>query len=177
MSKYKNFKIAEQLYLDVFPKQERRTLSELDKILYKDCFEFIPIYDNQEFAGFANVWTFKDFLYLEHFAIVPEKRNKGLASEFLIGFLSQNTLPMVLEVEKPSQAKNDSERKISARRIAFYERIGFKVCKIPYFQPPYSPDLEGLYLYLMTNKEENLNLDCVIDTLYRQVYNYTPKQN
>ena len=74
--------------------------------------------------------------------------------------------PLVLEVELP----NDTP---SRRRIAFYERLGFRAFSQTYEQPPYR--VGGAFvpmrlLYLAPGGLAGLEFDAVRATLYREVY-------
>ena len=157
MSIKKDFDIAQSLYISAFPKDERRPIKSITELLQEDYFEFIPLYTDNEFVGFATLWMFEKFAYLEHFAIRPEKRNGGIGFAFikalqensikdskLIFTLPQKTIKnIVIEVEKP-------DNEIARKRIGFYERLGFKILDNYYFQPPYSKENSGLEMKVMT---------------------------
>lgn len=173
MSYRKDFYIAKDLYLSSFPKEERRSLESINKLLQEDCFEFVPILIENNFKGFANLWFFKEFTYIEHLAITPKERNKGYGTKFL-NDLTNNKLPSInhkieniaLEVELPVNP-------IAEKRIAFYERLGFKVLDDYYFQPPYEKDGEGLEMKIMlfpADKGNNISFGNIKDTLYKNVY-------
>ena len=173
MSCRKDFNIAEDLYLSSFPKEERRSLESIYKLLEEDIFEFVPIFFDEDFKGFANLWFFKDFTYIEHLAITPKERNKGYGTKFL-NDLTSNKLHsinhkienIVLEVELPANP-------IAQRRISFYERLGFKLLDDYYFQPPYEKDSEGVEMKIMlfpADKENNISFKHIQETLYKNVY-------
>lgn len=174
------FEIAEELYLNAFPPQERRSLESIRQLLEKDCFEFVPIFFDNDFKGFANLWFFKTFTYIEHFAIRQEERNRGYGTRFLQDlttgcihrykdskhWLNQWSKNFVLEVELP-------QNPAAIKRIAFYERLGFKVLEDYYFQPPYEKGGEGLEMKIMLlslEKEKSPSFQEIRDTLYKYVY-------
>ncbi|MEE3413435.1 MAG: GNAT family N-acetyltransferase [Bacteroidales bacterium] len=173
MSCRKDFNIAEDLYLSSFPKEERRSLESIYKLLEEDIFEFVPIFFDEDFKGFANLWFFKDFTYIEHLAITPKERNRGYGTEFLkklinndISFLKQRIENIVLEVELPTNS-------LTQKRITFYERLGFKLLDDYYFQPPYEKDNEGVEMKIMlfaADKENNISFKHIQETLYANVY-------
>ncbi|MBQ4420134.1 MAG: GNAT family N-acetyltransferase [Bacteroidales bacterium] len=174
MSCRKDFNIAEDLYLSSFPKEERRSLESIYKLLEEDIFEFVPIFFKKDIKGFANLWFFKDFTYIEHLAITPKERNRGYGTEFLkklinndITFVKQRIENIVLEVELPANP-------IAQRRISFYERLGFRPLEDYYFQPPYEKDGEGVEMKIMlfsADKENNISFKHIKETLYKNVYN------
>lgn len=118
-----------------------------------------------EFCGFITWWDFGDFVYGEHFAMLPECRGAGIGGEVIDRFVADAGKPVVLEVELPT---NDTAR----RRIGFYERHGFTLCDAEYVQPPYDAGGEGVPMRLMSH---GMPLDAetferVRDTLYAEVY-------
>ncbi len=84
----------------------------------------------------------------------------------LIDRANQAGLPTVLEVE-PAPA--DQPHSLPSRRIRFYERAGFSIIDRGYVQPPYSPALPAVPLWLMST---NLTISParVAATLHRKVY-------
>lgn len=153
------------LYLLAFVEDERRPCYEMFELIDDgDCnFDFILIYCNQNLVGFVTTWSFDEFLYVEHFAIFPEMRGRGIGSD-VIKMLKQSTQkPVVLEAELPGTSED------ATRRIAFYERCGL----VPhynyrYLQPAYSPGRQPVELLLMTSG--HINLDSARDALYASVY-------
>ena len=118
-----------------------------------------------EFCGFITWWDFGDFVYGEHFAMLPECRGAGIGGEVIDRVVADAGKPVVLEVELPT---NDTAR----RRIGFYERHGFTLCDAEYVQPPYDAGGEGVPMRLMSH---GMPLDAetferVRDTLYAEVY-------
>jgi len=160
-----DYLFAEKLLISAFPKEERRDVSlqreytDFNKQFYNNI-----LLVNQEPVGFISYWSFKNFLYIEHFAIDETKRNGGYGKEVLT-LLEKNTkLPIVLEVELP-------ENEISKRRIEFYQRQGFRLLKDTYQQPPYREEDNYLPMMLMMNADSNtVSFEHIKSTLYRKVY-------
>ena len=115
--------------------------------------------------GFITSWNFGDFHYLEHFATNPAIRNAGYGKLILTTLLEQMPGLVILEVEEP-------EDDLTRRRIAFYERNGFKICLHEYIQPAYRPDGKSIPLKIMYRGQDSLdaNFEHVRDTLYHEVY-------
>lgn len=156
-----------QIYDESFPIDERRDFNEV-KVLLQSRAEFVLylIESDGKEVGFISSWEFPDFIYVEHFAIDPSCRGGGYGAETLQCFLSDVTKPVVLEVERP-------EDDFSRRRIAFYERVGFKLWgEIAYIQPPYDTTRKPLDLLLMTFGDIDLSstFKLVNTTLHREVY-------
>ena len=85
----------------------------------------------------------KTLTFIEHFAISPSMRCKGLGSKMLKEFISSQDLPIILEVELP-------EDEISLKRIKFYEKNRFKLNTYKYFQMPLRKSFLPKEMYLMS---------------------------
>lgn len=118
-----------------------------------------------QYAGFLTAWDFNDFIYLEHFAIDEAARNGGIGGKALKQFLASCRVPIVLEVEIPTDD-------LSKRRIGFYERLGFQLDTHLYYQPPYRQGGPTLEMRLMTYGDLPLSasFEAVKTTLYKNVY-------
>ncbi len=157
---------AQQLYLDAFPRYERRDLDAW--VAMADTDGLFCIEERQwqgQFAGFLTYWTFPGFTYVEHFATAPALRGHGLGGKWLDDFVALTPQPVVLEVEP-----NDTP--MARRRIAFYERHGFHLSEVPYVQPAYRREDQPCPLYLMTTDHQYLSAhaDAVIRQIHTAVY-------
>lgn len=156
---------AHALYVESFPAEERRPW---DDIIFRSSqnqqrFRLLGIYIESVFTGFITIWKFPSFRYVEHFAIYPSMRSRGIGAEALAELISYDSSPIVLEVELPKTSL------LALRRIGFYSRCGFTPHpEYQYIQPPYAADLPPVPLMLMTYGV--LNLDNVTRTLHRHVY-------
>jgi len=139
-----------KLYFCSFPENERRPWSSILYMLDlpSPFFTMIAILDDsKQLLGFYTLWHFPDAYYLEHFAIDPLMRGNGIGGEVIRHILSTaGEAPLILEVELPDSDPD------AVRRISFYESHGLYAMKdFPYYQPPYSPDLEEVPMMLMTS--------------------------
>lgn len=157
-----------ELYESAFPTNERRTTAMFDETLKSPEFCPICIFDEVgEFCGLFCIWQFEKYVYGEHFATVPEKRNCGLGAEIFAETMKNivGERRFVFEVEKP-------ETPIAARRIEFYKRLGCVMNELYYVQPPYAIDEEPLELRIMSypsglsRAEYGEYLDCVYPRSY-----------
>jgi len=158
------------LYNQSFPADQRR--------IYKDeqhfsgfinekggKFNVSAAKEKDLFLGFISYWIFNGYVYVEHFAVVPEYRGKRIGTFLLNHLLAKVGRNVLLEVEYP-------EDPISEDRIRFYERNGFrKREEVNYMQPPYSPGQAPVKLLLMTHGEVKLNTDDDIREMLQEVYN------
>lgn len=146
-----------RIYEESFPAEERRDWHQLPE---DDAFTLYGIYDDGDVPlGLLTAWDFGEFSYIEHFAIDGRLRGKGMGAEVLA------SVPGVLliEVELPESGE------MSRRRIAFYERNGFRLLDNPYVQPPYGPGLPEVPLRLMSRGQVP-DIDRAITTLHSRVY-------
>ena len=111
-----------ELYEEAYPIEERTETKRLLQMI-EDCpqmsFNAI-IDDNDEFAGMAVIWDLGICRYLLYLAVLKEKRNLGLGAAALSVLKGESTLPIILEVELPSD-------EIKQRRLGFYMRNGFHI--------------------------------------------------
>jgi ribosomal protein S18 acetylase RimI-like enzyme len=160
------------IYERSFPDDERRSFSGLCSALKDPNFRFDY---HKDFYGNVNgimaSWVLgeNDFKYIEHIAVDSTQRSQGVGSSILRPVLLEGT-PVVLEVE-PAELNEDA-----ARRIRFYERLGFHVNEYTYYQPPYDESKSPLLLKVLSfpnplTPEEFINFK---ELVYAQVYKVEP---
>ncbi len=167
----KGYSFVEDLMNTAFPLEERRDNDAQRNLTdHNPLFTVNLVTDEKEDGstiqvGLITTWNFGDFHYVEHFATSPQVRNMGYGKHVLSSLLSQMPGLVVLEVEEP-------EDELTSRRVAFYERNGFKICQRNYIQPAYRPGGECIPLKIMFRGQESLDNDFehVRDTLYQKVY-------
>lgn len=138
------------LYTTAFPPEERRsewidegTISSF--IEEKDDFNIIIASIDDSFVGFLSYWHFKEYIYIEHFAVEKSNRGKGIGKKILQHVIENICGNIILEVELPNSD-------ISKRRVNFYKNEGFVLWQsIEYIQPAYSEGQAPVPLMLMTN--------------------------
>ncbi len=115
-------------YEKLFPENERKSYKLIKKVHNKGISKIIKIVDNSKFIGFmiANKIENVNYLQLDYFAILPEYQNKGYGTRAikLLKEQCKNCNGVYVEVER---VRNDNtiEDKIRAKRVKFYENIGF----------------------------------------------------
>ena len=134
-----------------FPIEERRNFIDQLECLKDERFNFFEIIENDSSVGFMGIWNLNGFVFLEHLAIDEDKRSGGYGSKAIELLKTTFNKPIILEAEAPV-----TEQQI--KRIAFYDRLGFKVNDFYYEQPSYHGG-EGVplkilsYPTLLTDKE------------------------
>ncbi|MFT3826226.1 MAG: GNAT family N-acetyltransferase [Chitinophagaceae bacterium] len=127
---HSSLQFIQPLYENAFPLHERREWAQLLQLLSQPDMQLLLIKDEDIYVGFAIVWSFADWHYLEHLAVDPQHRGKKYGSTVMQELLKYSGNRLVLEVEHP----HDEAAK---RRIGFYERLGFTILPFEYQQPPY----------------------------------------
>ena len=150
-----------------FPVDEIRTYKEQKALLSNPLYHVFVSRENDEILGAICVWDFDETLFIEHFAVSPNSRGRGIGSALLKGALSLFKGRACLEVEPP----NDS---LSKRRIEFYKRNGFFFNAYPYFQPAITKGTKAIPLFIMTSEREvdKDEFNCIRNLLYQKVYHY-----
>lgn len=153
------------LYHDSFPPDERRDWNEFRKLTLHSHFNIYCIHDSKDTIGILTLWKWPEFTFIEHFAIDKPFQGNGIGSE-VVNQLKQDTVTkIILETEEPT---ND----LAIRRIALYNRLGFKVCGEEYYQPPYSIEKNEVKMLLMSYPDTITKEEFIIirSKLYKEVY-------
>lgn len=154
-TEHEYFSEAWELYEASFPKEERRSLTGQKRIFGLEPYHFEVILMGKSIIGLLLWWGFKEFVFIEHFATMPNVRGKGYGGKILREFLDAQKRRVVLEVEPP-------EDELKKRRIEFYKNAGFVFNPHFYQQPPMQKGCGYLQLHLMSwpteITEESVNL-------------------
>lgn len=154
-----------EIYENSFPSNERRDFKLVIELIENNLFTVFAITFEDRIIGMLSSWDFTYFTYIEHFAIDKNFRNNGVGSFILQEFINKTTNKILLEVDLP-------EDNISLKRIEFYKKFGFTICKETYVQPPYDSNKESVPMLIMTNEviENKEEFETIKKTLYQNVY-------
>ena len=143
-TKHPLYEKALQLYHISFPWHEQRESASQDEILRNKAYHFDLVCDGETFVGEILYWEIADFLYIEHFCILPEMRSRRYGQKVL-GMLQEK--PLILEIDLPQD-------EISMRRKGFYQRCGFTANPFPHVHPPYHKDTKEHELVVMSSPRQ-----------------------
>ncbi len=129
-----------------FPPEERRNMDEVRRLLCGERLEMLTLEEEGRILGILQVWNLEEMVFLEHFAIAPEMRGRGLGTKMLDYVWNHWKKPVILEVEPP---EDETQRK----RIAFYVRNGFQLSDYPYLMPDLHGTGPALPLFLMSRPD------------------------
>ena len=141
-SKGKIFDTVMKLYEKSFPKYEQRSYNAQQRAMGDEQYHFDLIYDDGEFIGEVLYWDTDSFIYVEHFCILPEKRNRKYG-ERTLSMLYDCGKTIILEIDPPVD-------ELTVRRRGFYARNGFKLNDFEHFAPAYTEGEESFELKVMT---------------------------
>lgn len=135
---------AIHLYETSFPFHEQREAVSQSQILSHSTYHFDVVSDDEEMIGTVLYWEIGDFLYIEHFCVLPSMRNQRYGQKILERL---QTKPLILEIDPPID-------EISRRRQGFYERCGFVANSQPHVHPAYHKNDSGHELVVMSSPKE-----------------------
>ncbi len=139
---------AMRLYRMSFPYCEQREPVHQKRLMEHPDYFFDLIYDEDEWIGVITLWQTDRFVYIEHFCILPEKRNNryGERALALLNEISDGR-KMILEIDPPIDD-------ISKRRRGFYERCGYIENEFLHVQPTYHMGGEDVPLVIMSSPKK-----------------------
>lgn len=149
---------AMELYKISFPYHEQRTAASQTEIMENSEYQFNLIYDEGDFVGILLCWETESFIYIEHFCIDPDKRNRQYGQRAL-ALLGQRGKTVILEIDPPVDD-------VSIHRKGFYERAGFRVNSFDHVHPPYRESYQGHRLVVMSCPEPLAKAEYDIFNLY-----------
>jgi len=112
---FRNFK---EMYEVSFPIFEQRTDDQQEEAFLHSNYCLNCYFYESRLTGFIAYWEFDTYLYIEHLAIHPAERGKGLGKVMLDQLMSSHTKRLILEIDPVTDH-------VSARRLRFYQSLGF----------------------------------------------------
>lgn len=119
-----------ELYLQAFPKEERKPFELIEKLQEEGKAQIFVVTDEErEFCGLAITLHNGNYVLLDYFAILPQKRGSGIGS-CVIQLLKQRYKDKIffLEIEETEKMEDvsEEEQKLRVRRKRFYLENGMK---------------------------------------------------
>ena len=111
-----------------FPRSELKPLSAMLRLMDLGRYDPLLITQDGETIGYAMLWLpqGREGALLEYFGVLRGKRNAGLGAKIL-ELLAGRYGQLFGEAEAPGEDASPEENALRRRRIAFYERNGFRV--------------------------------------------------
>ena len=119
---YQNEMIAD------FPRSELKPLAAMLRLMDLGRYDPLAAIDGGETVGYAMMWLPQDRTgaLLEYLGVLRGRRNGGLGGRIL-ELLTARYGQLFGEAEAPDPQASPEENSLRRRRIAFYERSGFRV--------------------------------------------------
>jgi len=122
-------KVIYEEYKIIFPKEERKTYTDLEKSYNNEITDIIEIMEEEEFIGFiiTNYLKGNPIVQLDYFAILPKYQHKGYGTNAikLLKKMYKTYDGIFIEIEKVGNGNTEQENLIRQRRANFYENLGF----------------------------------------------------
>lgn len=122
-----------------FPSDELKPFSMIEMLWNKGCYKFYGFYYKEDDKLCAYAFTMADeavnMLLLDYFAVCEYARGQGCGGAAL-SLLKSRCMEwdgIIFEVEDDDKAQSEDERRIRARRIAFYENNGVVMSAVKSF--------------------------------------------
>lgn len=114
-----------------FPPNERKPLAEILRLAEEGRYEILGLFDGHALLGFATLMTCREhpgYVLLDYLAVSAAHRNGGLGSRILslLEERCRGRFLVLTEAEAPVAGDPPEENALRLRRVAFYERCGFR---------------------------------------------------
>lgn len=159
-----------------FPADERPPLKGLIRQVESGFLTAQVMTDGKKDYAYVLAAVYQDYVLYTHLAVYPEHRSGGFGSK-LLSLLHQAYATRrveLVEVENPAVAKDEDDRTLQERRIAFYERAGYRL--VPHIHYV----LFGVDMLLMTHTREGAGTPLpqeVGDTLRALYFTQLPEKD
>ena len=145
-----------------FPEDERRDWYKFVALFCHPQVKIFSVIEDAEDVGYLILWELKNHVFVEHFEVFSDFRNKNLGSQ-MVAYLLNSHPRIVLEIEPRDLNEN------SKRRFSFYQKNNFHLIDEMYVQPSYGQFKNPVNLWLLANYHPE-NLCDVKDEIYDIVY-------
>ena len=159
------FEQAWAIYNASFCDFERRSFLEQRQVMGRPNYRFSAIRHADAVVGVLGYWQFADFCFVEHIAVSAAQRSGGFGCRALKLLQQHVRGPVVVDVEPFGTDQN------AARRVAFYQRLGFLYCGVSVLLPPYdNKQTAPSNLMAWPAALDRQGREHVLETIGREVY-------
>jgi len=155
-----------------FPSSERAPCFVIKNNMKNNVQEGFIYSKDKEELGYAINSISEESVLISLFAVFCQNRGQGVGTEFLAEVIDKynDKKVIIVEVEKPELAKEDTQKIVCEKRISFYKKLGFKMYKdIDY-------KIFGVPMYLMAYSKEALGREEVIAEVKKVQYKSIRKE-
>ena len=128
MAKKQQWAEIREIYLEAFPKRERKPYFVLRRSVRKKKAIVMTAVDGEQMLGFAVLIPYKDMVMVDYLAVSSKIRSKGTGSYMIQNIRSWfSDKKVVLLIERVDEEAENKEQRSSRRR--FYLKNGFVLGK------------------------------------------------
>lgn len=120
----------QDVYTVSFPIFEQRTEVQQQDAFQNSCYHLDCYMESDCFVGFIAYWEFENYIYVEHFAIHPAERGRGLGGIILKELIASGDKRVLLEIDPVVD-------EVSSARLRFYKSLGFEENPFSHIHPAY----------------------------------------
>lgn len=116
---------------EAFPPNERKPLETFFALMDAGRYELLGLYEAGVLLGYAGMWrnpAYPDYILLDQLGVTAARRGGGLGGA-LLALLEERyrgKACIITEAECPESGDAPAENRLRERRIAFYQRAGFR---------------------------------------------------
>lgn len=160
-----DFDKAYSVLADAFIPEEIKSYPRLLSEFMTKGLQIFAKEDDNNIVGVITCWEFENFVFVENFAVIPEKRGCGIGTQLINDIISHfSGKSIILEVEEPDSATRK-------RRVEFYEKCGFTLSDTTYIQPALRDKPSEISLRIMhTNTIDKALLTAYKEDIFARVY-------
>ncbi len=155
-----------------FPRSELPPFFSVKGNLRKRVYNGIFLSDDGEDVGYSVITAPEGLSYalVNFLGVLPRHRSQGYGSRLLETISGRwRDRVIMLEVEAPLSAKDEVERRLRERRIAFYKKNGFRIV------PTDTCRIFGVDMEIMANSEDPIgSVKEIMHSLYLPAFGSRP---
>ena len=114
-----------------FPPSERRHLASIRRLRRTGYYDTWGVFEGEELLAYTFLWRTPEgnCALLDYLAVCPDGRGKGLGTQALELLKEQYgpSCTLLVEAEAPEPGLPPEKDRLRRRRIAFYQRAGFRL--------------------------------------------------
>jgi GNAT superfamily N-acetyltransferase len=173
------------LYKSSFPPVETKPIDKIIRLLKKEDYHLYVALLNGRLQGFSSLFISRELKFgsLDYLAVCPSLRGKGIGTALLKFTMNellskvQDSVGLLLEVEREDLAANERERALRQARLRFYLRMGAMVITNGYLMPPQCGTApEEMYLMIIPARNHAVlsrgSFEGFVWSLHSKVYCY-----
>lgn len=146
------FESFKEIYSVSFPIYEQRTEIQQCEAFEAPEYHLDGYVESGILVGFISYWMFDTYIYVEHFAIHPDRRGGGFGGFILQNLIDKTQRRIVLEIDPVIDS-------VSSARFHFYQRFDFSQNNYRHTHPAYRKDFLAHSLIVLSTQGRMTELE------------------